>query len=251
MKKLHYILKYVLIFIGAVIFTNGLFLNITTNFNLGNLLQLIFGGSILTYGIFYKTLKEKCPKWIKLIYWFGISFFVIFTISIITYGSFDNVTYKEDAVIILGAGIRGQEPGALLKGRLDSALEYKKKNPDVIFVLSGGQGSDEQISEADAMARYLLERGVYPKDIIIEDKSTSTRENFQFSKELLDKFYEGKEYKTAYITNEFHIYRAGVYAKLSGFENTTHLHSNSRIGGIISTCLRETLAVVKLWVFGK
>lgn len=250
MSKINYIFKYILITIGAVILTNGVILAITTNMNLGNYLQLIIGILFTAYGIFYRQIKEKFPKWIKILYWTVTAIYIFGSVFLIGFGLFDSVDYKEDAVIILGAGLRGNQPGTTLKSRLDTALEYQSKNPDVIFVLSGGQGSDERISEAEAMATYLIGRGINPSRIIIEDKSTSTRENFEFSSVKLHEFFGEKEYSAAYITNEFHIYRAGVYAHQAGLGKLSHLHADSRIGGLFSACLRECLAVAKLWVGG-
>jgi uncharacterized SAM-binding protein YcdF (DUF218 family) len=250
MAVLSYVTISLLLLTGSIVTVNSVILNITTNLNLGNVLQLLLGIVLLVYGLFFKRINRLVPLWIRLSFAGVLVAFIIFALSLIAYGVSDNVTYDEDAIVVLGAGLNGKEPGTALKGRLDAALEYRKNNPDVMFVVSGGQGPQEDTTEADAMAIYLIERGVYPKYIIFEEESTSTRENFQFSKQKLDTFFQ-KEYKVAYVTNEYHIYRAGIYAKQAGFENASHLHSNTRIGGLLSSCLRECLANLKLRVVGK
>ena len=73
----------------------------------------------------------------------------------------------------------------MLQERLDAALKYLDDHKDTICVLSGGKGSDESISEAECMYRYMTERGIDPTKLIREDKSTTTRENLLFSMELL------------------------------------------------------------------
>ena len=99
--------------------------------------------------------------------------------------------YDKDYVIILGSKIR--ENGTLtpiLQARVDKAIEFAKEqkekvNKNIIFVTSGGKGEDEIISEAEAMKNYLIEKGVSPEDIIVEDKSKNTFQNMKFSKKKI------------------------------------------------------------------
>ena len=84
--------------------------------------------------------------------------------------------------------------------------------------------------------------------IIKEEQATSTFENFVNSKAILDKLFEG-EYETAFVSNEYHIYRASSLARIAGFDSVTHTHSNTMWYTLVPSTLRETLAVVKLWVF--
>jgi uncharacterized SAM-binding protein YcdF (DUF218 family) len=98
------------------------------------------------------------------------------------------------------------------------------------------------------MEKYLLSQGVDPDMIIKEERATSTLENFKFSKEILDELLP-KGYSVAYITNEFHIYRAGGYCSQAGIKGATHLHSNTRFDSILPGTMRECLAVMAFWVF--
>lgn len=99
------------------------------------------------------------------------------------------------------------------------------------------------------MERYLKDKGVAEEVIVKEDKSTSTYENFVFSKKLLDDRL-GKSFKVAFVTNEYHIYRALGIAENAGFKDLTHLHSNTRWYSVLPGTLRECLAVMKFRVFG-
>ena len=102
-----------------------------------------------------------------------------------------------------------------MKSRLDKAIEYYKLNEDANIIVSGGQGEDELISEAEAMYRYLIENGVEKEKIIKEDKATTTLENIIYSKEILKNLnHEGE--KVLIVTNEFHITRAMIIANLLG-----------------------------------
>lgn len=80
------------------------------------------------------------------------------------------------------APLRGERVSLTLKLRLDAALEYLEHSPNTAVIVSGGKGDGENISEAEAMKRYLVSHGVDEGRIITEDKSTSTWENFKFSK---------------------------------------------------------------------
>ena len=125
-----------------------------------------------------------------------------------------NPIYDKDYVIILGCKI--QKDGKLtklLKGRVDRAIEFATKQKeetgkDIVFIPSGGQGSDEIISEALAMKNYLIENGIKEKNIILEDKSTNTLENFKFSHKLMKK----KDAKIAFSTTNYHVFRSGLLA---------------------------------------
>ena len=123
-----------------------------------------------------------------------------------------------DYVIIHGAGlINGDKVSKLLQERLDKAILVYRKDPSPTKLIpSGGKGSDESISEAEAMKRYLLEQGVPESDILMEDKSTTTLENLKFSKSIIDS-REGRKY-TALVTSNYHVYRALRYCRRVGLK---------------------------------
>lgn len=117
-----------------------------------------------------------------------------------------------DAVLILGAGLRGETPSLTLVSRLDAALIFLESHPGIPVIVSGGQGPGEDIPEAEAMARYLTARGVAPERIYREDASTDTKENIALSKAL---FPEGAA-RVAVVSNEFHLYRARILMRREG-----------------------------------
>lgn len=169
--------------------------------------------------------------------------FIFMCVFLFSYSHNNNVTYDEDALIVLGAGlIDGDKVSVSLKLRLDSAISYYNKNNNAIIVVSGGQGSDEKISEALAMKNYLLEHDIPSDSIIMEDKSTSTLENFTFSKNILDNILK-PDYKVAFVTSDFHVFRANKYAKKVGL-NPTHYYAKTPITTIPINYTREAIAVV-------
>ena len=125
-------------------------------------------------------------------------------------------TFDKDAIVILGCQIK--KDGSLtnlLKGRVDRAIEFsklqkEKTNKDIIFVPSGGQGSDEIISESQAIKNYLLEQGIEEENIYIEDQSKNTYENIRFSYNIIKEKIENA--KIAFSTTNYHVFRAGCIA---------------------------------------
>lgn len=233
-----------LIVLGALFLLNGTTLFFVSNLNLGNFMCCGLGGVLLIVGILFNRLA----KLIKFLLLSAVLIAVVCSSFLIIYGKNDSVTYKEDAIIVLGAAVHGKQPSLSLKDRLDTAVEYHNQNPSALIVVSGGKGQGEDITEADAMETYLLDKGVPQKYIIKESNATSTYENFEFSKQLLQEKLDG-DFSVAFITNEYHIMRAGLCAKQAGIEDATHIHSSTKLSYLVSGVLRECLAVVKYAVF--
>ena len=136
--------------------------------------------------------------------------------------------FDKDFIIILGCKVR--DDGTLtpiLKARVDKAIEFAKEqkektNKNIIFVPSGGQGQDEIISEAEAMKKYLIEKGIPEEDIIIENESTNTLQNMKFSKNKIDEI--NKEGKIVFSTTNYHVFRSGVIANSEGIDEMVFLY---------------------------
>ena len=242
------ILKALLIIFGLLLFFNALLMSVMSNINAGIIAEILLGAVIFMYGILLEKLVPKIPKWLRAVFWCGVCTVTVFVSVLLGLGINDTVTGSEDAVIVLGSGIRGELLTVGLKNRLDCAVEIYENNPDTVIVVSGGQGPQEDITEALAMERYLLSRNIPQESIIKEEQATSTYENFIYSKQILDKKF-GENYSAAYVTNDYHIYRAGALAKIAGFGNLTHSHSPTVWYTVIPSCMRECMAVVKLWIF--
>ncbi len=135
--------------------------------------------------------------------------FSIYVIKGMNSASPDDIDYA----IVLGAQVRKTRPSKALRRRLDQALETAERCPDAIFILSGGQGSGELISEAECMKQYLTEHGMKEERLVLEDKSTSTRENLVFS----DRLTGCRDKKCGIISNDFHISRALLIARKAGY----------------------------------
>ena len=183
-------------------------------------LFLFYASLIIYKNIALKANKNKFFKFLKKICKLGyclffFSFIIVEGIILKDILVNRNNSPKVKYLIVLGAGLKGDIPSEVLKYRLNKAVKYFKENPDTIFIVSGGQGKDELISEAEAMEIYLSERGIPIKNIIKEDKSTSTYENLKFS----DKIIKEKEITgdIAVMSNSFHMYRVKMISKKLNF----------------------------------
>lgn len=212
----------------------------------------IAGGAFCVLGIICILVKKEIiiiPLWLKVLFWVAFSIcviaFAIFescVISGMTSKPEDNCEY----IIVLGAQVRGTRITKSLARRLEAAYEYYEKFPDTKIIVSGGQGKGEDISEADAMAGYLIAKGVPASKIIREDKSTDTNENFEFSLRYID----NKNAKIAVVSNNFHIFRAIHLAKAKGLTNVSGVPAASDEILFINYCVREAVGIAKDWAFG-
>ena len=241
-------LKKLFIFISIYCVLDTVYLAFTANL-FKALVMGVISLLVLVWTFYPQTVKNFLrSKWGKIaaiLVLCGIVFAITGIGFLHFYGTNDNVTYDEDAVIILGAGIKGERLSLTLKYRLDKGLEYIALNPDAKIIVTGGKGPGEGITEAEAMRRYLTSQGIANSRIIIEDKATSTYENLMYSSEFLS---EGDE--VVIVTDGFHIFRGVSMAKKFGLE-PTHLHSKSYIPQLPLNFVRELAAVMKMFVLGR
>ena len=241
----------VLLITGGVLFLNGLVLSIWSNLNFGVIMTAGVGLFLLLWGIFYKTVKKITKrgilKAVKNIIVALLALEVIFVAFLATVGMSDSVDYNEDALVVLGAGLKGDKVTLTLQKRLDEAVAYHEKNPDAYIVVTGGQGFQETVTEACAMEKYLLAKGVSEDKILKEEKATSTNENMRFSKTILEEKI-GKDFVVGVVSNSFHMYRAENIARLEGFDKINRLSAETMWYNAIPCYLRESLAVLKMWI---
>lgn len=167
---------------------------------------------------------------------------IILILQILMFGRIPVVAESGlDYVVVLGSQIKGTEPGKMLRLRLDKAAEYAKQNPETVLILSGGQGEDEPEAEAAVMERYLITRGVEKKQLLLEDRSTSTLENLVYSRELMKK----QPARVGLITSNFHIYRARKIAEKQGFRELHSIAAESDRLLFFHFCFRDALAILK------
>lgn len=151
-------------------------------------------------------------------------------------------------VLVLGAQVRGDRVSRALEDRLKTAKAYLEENPGTKAVLSGGQGSGENISEARAMYDWLVERGISADRLIMEDRSTTTWENMMFSRRLIPE--DAADVRIGVVTNNFHVYRGVMLAKRCGFSKACGIAARSHSLMQLHFMVREGIALAKDMVRG-
>lgn len=154
----------------------------------------------------------------------------------------------DTTVIVLGCKVRGEEPSLMLRQRIMAAYRFLDQNPSSMCIVSGGQGSDELISEAESMKRVLVEQGIDEERIILEDRSTGTDENIRFSLEKMKEY--GISGSVTIITNEFHQLRAKLIADKYGLESYS-VSARTSLWLLPTYWLREWFGVCYQIVFGQ
>ena len=237
---------------GIPILTNGIALVANNAHNIGTYLTVLLGIILISFALFMRIIKKlfiyPLFKLLTTIMCFSLVLAVISSAFLFIYGKADTATYKEDYLIVLGCGLQGSEPSDTLVRRLEKASEYAKRNTECKIIVTGGMGKGEDITEAEAMYKYLVDDGINPERILQEKNATSTSENFKFSNRTANNELQSKS--AVFITNDFHIYRANSLAKLEGLY-MTHLHATTPWHSVIPSYLRENLALIKMFVFNK
>ena len=226
----------VLMWVPVVLIANGVIMYRREGHSLANLLSLLLGivvavGEVCTFLFFifpyfwaadtaeFVSAGMRAVLFISLTVTYGSVIFAAFMVytALITI-----LPHRRDFdyVIIHGAGLlKGKKVSKLLADRIDRAIEVYHKDPAPPFLIpSGGRGSDEDLSEAEAMEQYLLEHGIPQSRIIREDRSATTRENLIFSKRIIDGL-DGSGYN-ALVTSNYHVYRALSICREIGLECT-------------------------------
>lgn len=250
-SKMPVILLYV---VAAALVAYSIGLALTSNFNMGNLMVWLLTAMIAAYAIWRKPLHTwfHAPGSGRIVWWCLLVIGVLYAglVAFVAVSGYANPpTGQEKVVVVLGAGLRRDKPSTLLRYRLDKAYDYAMAHPDVFVVTSGGQGRDEWVPEGQAMRDYLIEKGLPPERVVAENASTSTEENFSLSLELLRQYGFDENTPIVYVSNAFHCYRAGCYAKRAGFTQVTSLPSATPWRSVLPCYLREALALAYYWVF--
>ena len=163
-------------------------------------------------------LRKGLVRLVTVLLCLGLAVFAV-TEGFIIHGSLGAPQEGRDYLIVLGAKVNPHGPSMALRDRINAAYDYLTAHPDCTAILSGGQGSGENISEAEAMYRALAPS--FPEGegvtLLREDDSTSTAENFAFSKEvLIRRGLNTEQAVIAVVTNDFHCFRARFIAQREG-----------------------------------
>ncbi|POZ54222.1 hypothetical protein LYSIN_04244 [Lysinibacillus sphaericus] len=224
-----------------------------------NLLLAVFGLAFLAMMIGYVFVfftNIENPLW-HILFFYA---FLIFAYTVFLYTSvmvyaiiyhFAPITYEPDYILVLGSGLIGDKVPPLLASRLDEAAkQYKKYGERPFIIVSGGQGRDEQVSEALAMETYMIDKHQIPnRKILMEDRSTNTEQNMAFSKAIMDAHAQGKKYRSLFVTNNFHVFRASIYARRAKLD-AQGVGSKTALYYIPNAFTREFIGLLEMYKWG-
>jgi len=213
----------------------------------------LFGTSLILTSLVLTYMEKKggargklLKKWVQISFLVGLIFFALVEGRIMMEFN-DHAAAGADYVVVLGAQMKKNGPSDVLRRRLDKAAEYLQENPNTKVIVSGGQGANEHVSEAQGMRDYLVNNaGIDISRIILEDQSENTMENFAFSKQHI----VPAESRVVIVTNNFHMYRAKGIAMKAGYGKVECLSSSAYIGMIPNNMLREFFGVLKDFLIG-
>jgi len=172
------------------------------------------------------------------------------TEAVIIRKSFGEPRRPVDYVVVLGAKVNKHGPSVSLWDRICAAYRYAENHPDTILILSGGQGTDEPITEAECMYRELVELGIHPRQLRMEDEATSTWENLKFSLDLIEAETGVRPTKIGVLSSEYHLFRASLLAKACDVEFVGIPARTSRWGQRINHFMREVAGVWHYLILG-
>ncbi len=228
-------------------------------FNSGSVVGMAIGLGVLLIALFFPRvragvlrLREKRSGKIALsavcVLLFVCCVYAATATVLVVHGFQASKTIPENTpAVVLGCAVNGEKPSLMLQKRIDAAYGYLTENPQAVCILSGGKGDDENISEAQAMYNALTAKGISPERLYLEDNSTTTAENIQFSKEILRE--NGLGETVVLVTTDFHQFRAGVFAENAGL-STYKVCSRSGAFSLPTFIVREWFTVLGC-IFGK
>ncbi len=187
-------------------------------------------------------------RWIRLFLYLVVLFAALFAVmeGIVLAGCRDEIRLNAPVMIVLGAKVRADGPSPALQRRLDKAADYLRSHPDVLVIVSGGQGGNEPISEAQTMAEYLETAGVAGRRIHREGNSTTTIENLRNSKNLMEQLgYDPNQTPVIVVSSSFHLARVRMLCNRIGLQADTLGAPMTELFSGIYSYSREAFALVK------
>ena len=256
-KKIWWIVRLVLM--AAAVTGFAVFavpLSISVSVNIGNVTGIAVAAVLFFYGLFMPGVhrilnlwkKHKILRWLYRGILCGIALIALLVVvesGCMLYAA-NQKPEPGATVVVLGCRVYGERASLSMRERLEAAYEYLMEHGDSVCVLSGGKGDGENITEAECMYRYLVDKGIAPERLYKEETSTTTRENLLFSKQLIEE--HGLNPVIAIATSDYHEYRAGLIAESLGLEYAA-VPGRTALWLFPTYYVRELYAILYEWVF--
>lgn len=239
------------LFVAAAI----VFYTAVPGFGFSGLVCLGIAGILLCYNLF-AVLAPRFPKQLRLIRRIFTALLcaglavVTVTGVLVVHAAQQKPQNGLAYVVLLGCQVRPDGPSLPLQNRIDRAYAYLTENPQTVCVLSGGQGEDEPVSEAQCIFDCLTAMGIAPERLWMEDRSTSTWENLHFSLDLIEEKTGQRPETIGLLSSEYHIFRASLFADACGVEAAPIPATTTWIPLRINNYLREIAGVWHYIILG-
>ncbi len=129
-------------------------------------------------------------------------------------GARDWPAQQADVAIVLGARVMSDgRLSTTLAHRAEKALRLYRDGLVKALIVCGAKGGDEPVTEADALAEFLIREGVDPRHIYRDAASADTVENIRNAMAVMRQ--HGFE-TAAVVTSDYHLTRALWIAKDEG-----------------------------------
>ena len=188
--------------------------------NIGNILGVIICAAVFFRSAFaplYKRIKKRmCRHKLSKILLRTVQIcstaFIIYSAAVSGFMVYAMIPRDTDGAtaVVLGAQVKPWGPSAILRQRIDAAEAYLNAEPEAKAVVTGGQGPDEIMSEAQCMMENMISDGITADRIFPEDKATDTDENIRFSLKIIEE--NGLNKDIAVVTDSYHQLRARIIA---------------------------------------
>ncbi len=207
------------------------------------------GCGALFYTLAFRRRWRRTMIAVSVILALGLGCFLAAEIPVIA-GARSDEDPAADYLVVMGAGIRGLEPSLSLRDRLEAARDYLNEYPAAVAIVSGSQGPNEMASEASVMRRWLIEAGIDPARIVLEEQAGSTYENVLCSLALVEELGGNSAGRVAFVSSEYHLHRTRLIAEKLCCEPRMVAGHTSYFILMCNYLIREAFAVWELWVFG-
>lgn len=248
-----------LIILSLLLIGDTLFASQISNPNLGVYLPALLGLPLLAVGVFYAPLRRFFARGfgrlvrLALVGGYALFFLGFVSVCCLLVGAAQTQPDPgAQAVVVLGAGLKDGKPSGTPGAPPGSGAGIPATKPLLPGRGHGGVGQGQSVSEAQAMETYLLERGLEQERILKEESSTSTLENLQNAKAILETEagLSPGQYRVVVVSTDFHIYRALKVAGRAGLD-AQGLASRSSWYLAPNFYLREYVAVAGYWLLGR
>lgn len=158
-----------------------------------------------------------------------------------TKDQFSKELENADCILVLGAGIRNNQPSPMLQDRLDEAIALYQQGKAPKIIMSGDHGKDDY-NEVSIMKQYAIDQGIPSSDIFMDHAGFSTYDSLYRVKEIF------QAENIIVVTQDYHLYRALYIANHLGISAVGYPSNPRNYNGQFSRDLREIIARCKDFV---